>query len=645
MGNSQGENAMCVRLFQMLIIIITLSSRAYAMELHVDGPHFKNQNDATVILRGWNISAKVPPYKALRSAEELETLRKWGANVIRLTFNWEAFEPQIDHYNDDYLDEIAQIVEWAWQKDIYTIIDIHQDAYSRYSLNGCGEGFPRFAVVGPTQEPDNGISCQGWGEMMFDDFENDGPLQGQWQHFYNNTRAVENDDSSGIRDQFLELLEILALKFAGHDSVIGFDILNEPFGDYDQINELYRQAAERIRRHKPHAIVFASPHALTSGSLIKIGFGSKPQLENFAFSPHYYDPIMMVFNKYNGAATDIGENPSAGVLGMAVTYACYWQYPDLRTAVKKLSASFGSAVDVLEPQDAVTKLKNQALSWNVPLFIGEFGAPATANGLEYFLDGLYSQMNTDLVSGAQWIYSPSWDPETKDGWNNEDLSVVDHNLVPRRGYRPMAFPRQIAGDVIASQFQPAKPHESIDKTKIFLSWEHDPAKGATIIFVPKLTDSLSLQEQIEIQLDGSQTDYSLDGNGLLTITSGSAGIKSITVRYLKEQDDSCLLLFKHDDGFNCSDGIQLYFKGKDPHDRPREYSQRGNYQEKIYNFGSWKLYSEFTIEVERTILWNTNWTKSQTEKFTIMPNMCNKVILIDARANCFGADFSLNLPD
>ncbi|MDQ3232710.1 MAG: hypothetical protein M3Q07_12900, partial [Pseudobdellovibrionaceae bacterium] len=81
----------------------------------------------------------------------------------------EAFEPQASAYDWDYLNSYRQTVDWAAQHDLLVIVDIHQDAFSRFAVRGCGEGFPRWALP-PFQKaavPDNGEACKNWSVQMF----------------------------------------------------------------------------------------------------------------------------------------------------------------------------------------------------------------------------------------------------------------------------------------------------------------------------------------------------------------------------------------------------------------------------------------------------------------------------------------------
>ena len=81
-----------------VMAILLIHSTAIA-GISVKDSKFIDEQGAELVLRGWNISAKIPPYKSVVKPEDLDTLQTWGANVIRLSFIWEAFEEKPDQYN------------------------------------------------------------------------------------------------------------------------------------------------------------------------------------------------------------------------------------------------------------------------------------------------------------------------------------------------------------------------------------------------------------------------------------------------------------------------------------------------------------------------------------------------------------------
>ena len=71
----------------------------------------------------------------------MERMKNWGFNVVRLGIIWEAVETAPGVYNHTYLSEIEELVNRLAEKGIYSIIDTHQDLFSRML---CGEGVPMF---------------------------------------------------------------------------------------------------------------------------------------------------------------------------------------------------------------------------------------------------------------------------------------------------------------------------------------------------------------------------------------------------------------------------------------------------------------------------------------------------------------------
>lgn len=65
----------------------------------------------------------------------------WGITLVRLGVTWESVETIAGQYNMTYLDEIDKLIYRMADKGIYTMVDAHQDLFSRKT---CGEGMPHF---------------------------------------------------------------------------------------------------------------------------------------------------------------------------------------------------------------------------------------------------------------------------------------------------------------------------------------------------------------------------------------------------------------------------------------------------------------------------------------------------------------------
>lgn len=72
---------------------------------------------------------------------DMQNMVDWGVKMVRLGVMWEAVEKQPGIYDMEYLDEIEDIVNKLAKYGIYTMLDAHQDLFSR---DFCGEGMPTF---------------------------------------------------------------------------------------------------------------------------------------------------------------------------------------------------------------------------------------------------------------------------------------------------------------------------------------------------------------------------------------------------------------------------------------------------------------------------------------------------------------------
>src|SRR5258708_4206399 len=66
-------------------------------------------------------------------------MRALGYDSVRLAVSWSLLEPQPGQIDVAYIDRIAQVVTWFKAAGMYTIIDMHQDAWSKYIYSTSGE--------------------------------------------------------------------------------------------------------------------------------------------------------------------------------------------------------------------------------------------------------------------------------------------------------------------------------------------------------------------------------------------------------------------------------------------------------------------------------------------------------------------------
>jgi endoglycosylceramidase len=260
--------------------------------------------------------------------------------------------------------------------------------------------------------------------------------------------------------------------------VIGYDVINEPWGDEaTDLAALHRDAGQAIRTADASAILFLAPHAILSG-----GFGPTklpaPPFANAVYAPHFYDGSLLLLNGWNGNL----------------------------------------------PDAAFQNMRATATAWGVPLFLGEFGGPAVAMNIAGYLDAIHDRLNETFASAAQWAYTPGWTPSAKDGWNTEDFGTVDDTGGLRANFSIRPYARRIAGTPKIMRVT----HELLAADNAFeLAWDHVPSAGATEIFLPRAAF-----------FGTSDVAVVTEGEGLacvlaplhLTCTSSVAGAKRVVIR-------------------------------------------------------------------------------------------------------------------
>jgi hypothetical protein len=180
---------------------------------------------------------------------DLAQMHALGFNVVRLALSWSLLEPERGRISQSYLDRIAQVVGWAREQGIYVILDLHQNAYSRY--------------VGRASAPQLGGSPPGLNDYdgapawaTITDGLPSVKYAGQRELNPAAVEAVNNFwwNRDGIQEEYIRALGALALRFRGDSSVAGFSPYNEPWigwsappaADDLQVQPFYRRVIDAL---------------------------------------------------------------------------------------------------------------------------------------------------------------------------------------------------------------------------------------------------------------------------------------------------------------------------------------------------------------------------------------------------------------
>jgi endoglycosylceramidase len=265
--------------------------------------------------------------------------------------------------------------------------------------------------------PKNDASCAGWGPAMLFNFSH----HATWSAFHKNTE--------GARTRFVDMVRAVADRMSRHANVIGYELINEPWGTDNELKALYEAAGAAIRERDPQRILFVPPHALVSSGMPDNNI-PRVSFDNIVYAPHFYDAGVVLFGSWGG----------------------------------------GSLADPLG------RMLAKAGTWNAPMLLGEFGANHSVRNVAPYMEALYTWLDANFVSGTQWNWTPGWTAAHKDGWNDENLSIVDGSNALRPAlFVPRPYPQQTAGTPLSF---------TRTATGFNYRWTHAPDLGTTEIFLP-----------------------------------------------------------------------------------------------------------------------------------------------------------------
>ena len=173
------------------------------------------------------------------SHNDFAQMRAFGFNFVRLGLSWSQLEPTPGFYSRMYLDRIAQVVGWAREQGIYVLLDMHQDAFSRFTPETAPINLP--PVVAPSQESSaHADGAPPWA-VLADHVPADALIgtpefnlyvQAAFTSFWTN-RVPPNSrqgaaPGKGLQDHYIGAMAELAKRFRNESAVVGYEIMNEP---------------------------------------------------------------------------------------------------------------------------------------------------------------------------------------------------------------------------------------------------------------------------------------------------------------------------------------------------------------------------------------------------------------------------------
>ena len=421
---------------------------------------------------------------------DFDQMRPLGYNALRLTLSWSLLEPTINGgISQTYMDRIAQVVAWARAEGVYVLLDLHQDAWSKYDYTKPSEVAGCAGALSPIQGYDGAPdwasrqnplipACALNGVREFD-----AAVQNDFRGLYDDAKT-----NGPLYIHFRNVFLALANRFHDEPAVAGYEIFNEPSpgfvptgGAFDE-TELFQMDGKiidyvvaNVQDHATdpfHQLFFVEPNALrnfTDQGLITTPWSLYSAYPNVVFTPHIY----------------------TGVFTLDQTVLHQHIYPN--------NGGYNSSI-----QDANFL--------GLPLFISEFGnSPPDDNTI---LRNHYQLQDMDQVGGTLWL----WKENANDVFGNSqwgvyygDFTKGDTHGLPsptRIKYTDRAYPLFTAGHLQAFVYNPDNAAFDLHATSPAVAHAaaaHGTRNAAahdngTLIFVPAASSCAVVSENADLEI-------------------------------------------------------------------------------------------------------------------------------------------------
>jgi endoglycosylceramidase len=402
-----------------------------------------------VILHGLNMVTKRPPYDPAVTgfgADDAQFLRTNGFNTVRLGMIYKAVEPNPGQYDSRYISSLAGTEHTLGKQGIFSLIDFHQDLYNeRFG----GEGWPDWAVL------DNGAPAQPLTGFPGSYLTSPG-LNQAFDSFWANAAGP---GGIGLQDRYGAAWRQVAAAFAGSRTVLGYDLLNEPWP-----GSAYASCASTVG-----CPVF-DQNQLTSFSKRAIGFIRQADGSHLAF----YEPLVTF---------DFGAATSHGDTGDDKAGFSFHDYC-LPGAFGGSSGDSCATFEGLPFQNA----EAQSQKTGDALLLSEFGSTDDLSTLERII----SAADTHMVSWQEWAYCGCDDPTSQAP--TQQALVLDPAQPPtgdnvrqaKLAVLSRPYPQVVAGKPLHYSFDPASGRFELAYDTTRATGSGNFRRGLTDIYIPKL---------------------------------------------------------------------------------------------------------------------------------------------------------------
>jgi endoglycosylceramidase len=256
--------------------------------------------------RGGRCPARNPAVESMAVCSfDAVQVRALGYDSIRLAISWSLLEPRPGVIDQTYLDRIAQVVHWFALQGVWSILDMHQDAWSKYLYTPAGQTCT--APSQPVQGAHESDGAPQWASPILAPVcmngarELDPAVIADFQRFYDD---VAGPDGVGLQEHFARVVRALAQRFARDPAVAGYELFNEPhFGtgappamDEQELFPFYAKVVRTVLAGVPgfRQLFFVEPDILrdvTDRTGLTRPWSSYSSYPNVVYTPHVYTRV------------------------------------------------------------------------------------------------------------------------------------------------------------------------------------------------------------------------------------------------------------------------------------------------------------------------------------------------------------------
>lgn len=269
----------------------------------VRGGRIVDDRGREVLLRGVNVNALADYWKGSRrfptvfplERRDPDRMAAIGWNAVRLLVSWSRVEPRPGVVDQGYLDRVDDVVRTLARRGIYTIVDMHQDAWGPSLAAQPGERCtpPAEPALGWDGAPAWATLSGAAARCVAGPREGSPAVLRAWAAFFADEKGP---GGVGVQTRFVRTWGRIAKRFARMHAVAGFDLLNEPgalgAAQDAQLSRMYARAlaairaGERAGRGRRHLVLY-EPSVLFSA----VGSGAPPRFtrdRDVVYAPHLY---------------------------------------------------------------------------------------------------------------------------------------------------------------------------------------------------------------------------------------------------------------------------------------------------------------------------------------------------------------------